>query len=315
MPNYCSNEFHFDELPNAFLTRCTKKSEHYRIDKLLEYAIILSLSGILKPNKDMQLSLSSESGNDDVIALAKEPRALDSRIQDLTSLLEMLADDNFRVLGFEDENTKTAIDVLERIAQPLVSFEELRNSVTPDQWNNIATHLARFNLFLDETDLDKCKAVYNKLLEEIVECREKAENNTEIAEASPSYLSMDFDLFVSRPLKGCLDSRDMNIAIYGTKWNSGGEVKIEPDGLSTSTFFQTAWSPAIPVIKAIVEKYGLTGKFIYHECGCDFAGLIEYENGEITNEEYNEGLHVYDDEGEPHDPKDIEPAYLADSFH
>lgn len=79
---------------------------------------------------------------------------------------------------------------------------------------------------------------------------------------------------------------EWSIQNWGTKWNAYNCVECEPSGDSTELCFQTAWSPPQPVLERLSEQYpalwfahAWADEDIGHNCG-----LIEYENGEVTNE-------------------------------
>ena len=87
-----------------------------------------------------------------------------------------------------------------------------------------------------------------------------------------------------------------NVANWGTKWNCG-EVwhdrtteQITEVG-NTSYNFDTAWSPAEPVIAALAEQFPtLTITHRYCEGGMAYAGQVIYLNGEeISRDEYGGG--------------------------
>ena len=87
-----------------------------------------------------------------------------------------------------------------------------------------------------------------------------------------------------------------NITNWGTKW-SAGEVwndRIDDDGKvdgHTSYNFDTAWSPAEPVVAALAEKFPtLRIAHRYCEAGMGYAGEVLYANGaEIRREDYDMG--------------------------
>lgn len=87
-----------------------------------------------------------------------------------------------------------------------------------------------------------------------------------------------------------------NIARWGTKWDAADVVDcdyVDNDDHSMLTIhFDTAWSPPIPWAEAASKNNPtLTFELEYGEPGCDFAGAIEYKNGEIIFQEestYNE---------------------------
>jgi hypothetical protein len=80
-----------------------------------------------------------------------------------------------------------------------------------------------------------------------------------------------------------------NVENWGTKWNCGevwhdrtdDDSKVEG---TTSYNFDTAWSPAEPVIAALAEKFPtLIITHRYCEGGMAFAGEIVYRNGEAVD--------------------------------
>ncbi len=87
-----------------------------------------------------------------------------------------------------------------------------------------------------------------------------------------------------------------NINNWGTKW-SAAEVwndRADDDGKvdgHTSYNFDTAWSPAEPVVAALAEKFPtLRIAHRYCEAGMGYAGEVLYANGaEIRREDYDMG--------------------------
>jgi hypothetical protein len=87
-----------------------------------------------------------------------------------------------------------------------------------------------------------------------------------------------------------------NIENWGTKW-SAGEVwhdRADDDGNvdgTTSYNFDTAWSPAEPVIAALATQFPtLRITHRYCEAGMGYAGEVLYADGdEIRREEYDMG--------------------------
>jgi hypothetical protein len=88
-----------------------------------------------------------------------------------------------------------------------------------------------------------------------------------------------------------------NINHWGTKWDIAspdgtmGDVELQADSLEVNYityFFSTAWSPPIPIIEAIAEKYpNLTFTHTFVEPGMDYWGVNTYIDGAIA--EVNEG--------------------------
>jgi hypothetical protein len=85
-----------------------------------------------------------------------------------------------------------------------------------------------------------------------------------------------------------------NVANWGTKWNCGDvwhdrtTEQITEEG-RTSYNFDTAWSPASPVIEALAEQFPtLTITHRYCEAGMGFAGEVVYERGSfVSQDEYS----------------------------
>ena len=67
---------------------------------------------------------------------------------------------------------------------------------------------------------------------------------------------------------------------WGTKWNVS-EPEIEDDsedGLGITYYFNTAWSPPVPIYKALVAKYpDAEISWFYDEPGMQFAGYLNTE--------------------------------------
>jgi hypothetical protein len=87
-----------------------------------------------------------------------------------------------------------------------------------------------------------------------------------------------------------------NVSNWGTKWNCS-EVwhdrtdNSETEAGKTSYNFDTAWSPAEPVVAALAEQFPtLSITHRYCEGGMGFAGQVVYLNGaEATREEFEFG--------------------------
>lgn len=68
---------------------------------------------------------------------------------------------------------------------------------------------------------------------------------------------------------------------WGTKWDASDVIASFDESLTYT--FRTAWSPPEPWFLAIVEKYPLLRFTLeYNEPMMDFEGILEGENGEIT---------------------------------
>lgn len=79
-----------------------------------------------------------------------------------------------------------------------------------------------------------------------------------------------------------------NCENWGTKWDAY-EIEINDNDNSIEYYFQTAWSPPTPWLDTVAKKYtNIEFRLEYNEPGCDFGGIITYNNGELTqDDQYN----------------------------
>lgn len=84
---------------------------------------------------------------------------------------------------------------------------------------------------------------------------------------------------------GFKDWYDWSVAKWGTKWN-GGEVDVESlEPESFTIYFSTAWSPPVPVVEAMCERFPeIEAEMSYAETGCWFAGKVYGSDGCISDE-------------------------------
>jgi hypothetical protein len=72
---------------------------------------------------------------------------------------------------------------------------------------------------------------------------------------------------------------------WGTKWNVS-DCDIDDDGGSITVWFETAWSPPIPIMEALTKKYpALSFTLEYSEGGVGFRGVFEGQNGEVIKDD------------------------------
>lgn len=88
---------------------------------------------------------------------------------------------------------------------------------------------------------------------------------------------------------------------WGTKWNALDAQADRVDENNFSVWFDTAWSPPIPIIHAMSEKFPtLEITMHYEEGGMDFAGYTTFLAGEEIDGEdgpyYAEGEGVFGEE-------------------
>jgi hypothetical protein len=72
---------------------------------------------------------------------------------------------------------------------------------------------------------------------------------------------------------------------WGTKWNAKDVSVSDFVERSMLYTFSTAWSPPIPVVKAMSEKFPkLVFTLRYYECGVGFKGVYKVKNGEVLDQ-------------------------------
>ena len=101
-----------------------------------------------------------------------------------------------------------------------------------------------------------------------------------------------------------LEERHVNIEryqmcyTYGTKWWEFCLKSYNYDDADDFTIAgDSAWSPPISLVEQICIYYNLTANMEYDECGCDFAGIVEFnEKGIVDHKEmtYHESRYVDD---------------------
>ena len=75
---------------------------------------------------------------------------------------------------------------------------------------------------------------------------------------------------------------------WGTKWDIGETQSVSVDGSTLSVSFDTAWTPPIPFLRYLHEKYGFNYRLMYVETGMGFGGIAvpgDYAEMEIQSEE------------------------------
>lgn len=113
----------------------------------------------------------------------------------------------------------------------------------------------------------------------------------------------------ANPAPENLATCDLNISLWGTKWGFY-DISMEDKDIKKgkiSYYFDTAWSPIIPVIEKMAQMNpDLKFEYDYEEPGCDFAGNLKCANGEVIehNEETYTERHKRDDTEDNEDDND-----------
>lgn len=121
------------------------------------------------------------------------------------------------------------------------------------------------------------------------------------------------------------DSYDWNVKNYGTKWDIDPVAwKIEIDDVdywyTLWVTFDTAWSPATPVVEQLSIEYPqLVFTHAYCEMGMDYLGVDQWQAGEKTViEDSAPSEYDWDDEDPysmPETPSDLAEFLEANRIH
>lgn len=100
---------------------------------------------------------------------------------------------------------------------------------------------------------------------------------------------------------------------WGTKWNS-----VDAELSDDEFYFQTAWSPARPVVEALAKMFpSMRFTYTYLETGMCFCGKIIYENGDLLfyyEGDYAENPYIEDDEEEAQEYAIPDQRYPIQNF-
>ena len=139
-----------------------------------------------------------------------------------------------------------------------ISYEELLQKGSAISYNEN-------NYLLNELEIQELKEKYANELEETIELGKKVFDNYQ------KY--------------GFADWYDWSVANWGTKWNAcnsyGCDCEENPD--ATILYFDTAWSPAEPIVEELARRYpNLNVEYVYaEEQVALYTGYKYYENGEL----------------------------------
>jgi len=92
---------------------------------------------------------------------------------------------------------------------------------------------------------------------------------------------------IPRPLDKEGDWYEWNVANWGSKWDLN-DVRFSGDveDKEVSYYFDTAWSPVVPVIEELAKEFKkLSFTYVFYEGGSDYWGEQEYKKGELVSEE------------------------------
>ena len=83
---------------------------------------------------------------------------------------------------------------------------------------------------------------------------------------------------------GASDWYTWRVSNWGTKWDAAESGIVADDNENLIVWFDTAWAPPVPWLEKVVVQFPeLSFGMTYEEPGCDFCGIVEYEDGECTN--------------------------------
>jgi hypothetical protein len=100
----------------------------------------------------------------------------------------------------------------------------------------------------------------------------------------------DFNKILPYPKNVGIDECDWNNENWGTKWKIGNEaIWLTRQVRNTFLSFDTAYSPPLPIIKILSEKFPkLTFKIKYYESANAFSGERIFKNGKCLKQVDND---------------------------
>jgi hypothetical protein len=91
---------------------------------------------------------------------------------------------------------------------------------------------------------------------------------------------------------GASDWYTWRVSNWGTKWDAAESGIVADDNENLIVWFDTAWAPPVAWLEKIAPQFPeLNFSMIYDEPGCDFCGIVEFENGECTGSEQGDYIH------------------------
>ncbi len=171
----------------------------------------------------------------------------------------------------DDEGNASLIDFNRIVPMPKV----LEDTTSPPD---------RFGLFLTGDE---------KVGQEILACAWAKEKGITTLEELRRYLEQDpvYERYLvlgrqAREAKaetGYYDWHEWCIAHWGTKWNAcATQFKEDPTDTKATLYFETAWSPPLPVIAKLSTQFPqLSFTLRYWEGGFGFKGTFRVRNGKI----------------------------------
>lgn len=111
-----------------------------------------------------------------------------------------------------------------------------------------------------------------------------------LIESEPDKFRLSVSLEAGRQAKANLDRfghktwYSWRVEHWGTKWNTDEGLDVSVTETSIAVSFDTAWSPPIPVIASLCERFpGITLQLRYYEPGMCYGGTVCGEAGCVTD--------------------------------
>jgi hypothetical protein len=104
---------------------------------------------------------------------------------------------------------------------------------------------------------------------------------------APENLDEYFNKADADTLNNPLNWYEWNITNWGTKWNAceAQDVHFSEDGCKAYYNFDTAWSPPIPAILKLSEKFPTSKITLDYQEETGWAGVCEFFNGALISED------------------------------
>ena len=105
-------------------------------------------------------------------------------------------------------------------------------------------------------------------------------------------INLDFAKIIPHPTEEAKNTIGWETENWGTKWNCMDGFVQDVGGY----YFNTAWSPACPVIQKLSELIGESLRLTYLEEGMGFCGeFIAHPDGTYSDKDYDDLENVPDD--------------------
>ncbi|MEZ8191749.1 DUF1281 domain-containing protein [Vibrio sp. 1F279] len=300
MPNWCVNQIHIDGPDSdAIIELMTQPKPllHQQASRAAAKLFLAGVGGLLKPTYPMSFELYPD--------LVREVGSSTPENRAFTKFVTLMKQPD--------------VALNEEVCQWLLALFD-QSGLKQRYWGDLPK-AARMKMapLLKKQASDWTGLYFRRLPLDIVWAKldlpepEQASKNFSLSALAPPMLLVELNGF-----NGGLFSRDSqtpsgyhdNVERLGTKWDRVSVLEVGENQLE----FDTAWSPAIPPIEVLARRFPKTTlTHFFAECGCAFAGYVQYVNGE-SHEEIWEDLVFSEQENEEGYYDVVGPDYVLEHF-